>query len=354
VTPMSATLSELADRFGCALHGPAAARVTRVGTLTGADASAVAFLANPLYRSALASTRAGAVILAEHERVHCPVPALVAENPYAAYARVAEFLHPLQTVMPGIHATAAVAPDAVVAPTAEVRAHVSIGSGCNIGDGCLIGAGSVLGANVQVGAHTRLDSRVTLLDDVRIGRRCLLHAGVVIGSDGFGFARDREGWIKVPQVGSVTVGDDVEIGANTTIDRGTIEDTVIGDGVKLDNLIQIAHNVHIGAQTVIAAMSGIAGSTRIGQRCMFGGAVGIAGHVEICDDVMILMRSAVTRSIRKPGTYSSCLPAEEAGHWRRNAARFNQLDRLVRRIRALDPRFMKHLTRKVGKEEDHD
>jgi UDP-3-O-[3-hydroxymyristoyl] glucosamine N-acyltransferase len=333
---MSASLGELAERFELGLHGPAERRVTTVGTLATADVSAVAFFANPLYRAQLGTTRAGAVVLHERDRAACPVPALVAANPYAAYARIAGFLHPLSPAAPGIHASASVAGDASVADSAEVQAHVCIGSGTRIGPRCLIGAGSIIGAHVVIEADTRLAPRVVVLDRVHVGARCLLHSGAVVGADGFGFAADRGGWIKVPQLGSVMIGNDVEIGANTAIDRGTIENTVIGDGVKLDNLIQIAHNVRIGAHTVMAGMSGIAGSTRVGERCLIGGAVSIIGHLEICDDVTILVRSVVTRSIKLAGTYSGVLPADEAARWRRKVARFNRLDGFEERLRRLE------------------
>ena len=196
----------------------------------------------------------------------------------------------------------------------------------------MIGAGAVLGSSVAVGTGTRIGARVTLLDGVRIGARCIVHPGAVIGADGFGFAPDRGAWQKIPQVGGVVIGDDVEIGANTTIDRGAIEDTVIEDGVKLDNLVQIAHNVRIGAHTIMAAMSGVAGSTKVGKRCMIGGGVVMINSLTICDDVMFTFRSIVTRSVDKPGTYSGHLPAEEAGLWRKNAARFRKLDELADRL----------------------
>jgi UDP-3-O-[3-hydroxymyristoyl] glucosamine N-acyltransferase len=241
-------------------------------------------------------------------------------------------LHPPAPVVPGVHASAVVAASARVAAGAQIDAHAVVGSDCTIAEGVAVGAGTVLGANVAVGFGTRLGPRVTLLDGVRIGERCIVHPGAVIGADGFGFAPDRGTWQKIPQVGSVVIGDDVEIGANTTIDRGAIEDTVIEDGVKLDNLVQIAHNVRLGAHTIMAAMSGVAGSTRIGKRCMIGGGVVMINSLTICDDVMFTFRSIVTRSVDKPGTYSGHLPAEEAGLWRKNAARFRKLDALAGRL----------------------
>jgi UDP-3-O-[3-hydroxymyristoyl] glucosamine N-acyltransferase len=213
-----------------------------------------------------------------------------------------------------------------------------IGPGCVVGEAAIVGPGCVLGAGVAVGRGTRLAARVTLLDGVRVGARCVLHPGVVVGAEGFGFANEHGEWVKVPQLGSVVIGDDVEIGANTSVDRGAIEDTVIEDGVKLDNLVQIAHNVRIGAHTAIAGTAAVAGSTKIGRRCQIAGGVGILGHLEICDDAVILVRSLVTRSIGSPGVYSGSLPAEEAAQWRRNASRFKHLDDYVNRLRALERR----------------
>jgi UDP-3-O-[3-hydroxymyristoyl] glucosamine N-acyltransferase len=333
----SATLDEIAARFGCRLTGGSPETIVRrVATLSAAEADAVTFLANPLYREQLAGTRAAAVVLEAGYEADCPVACLVTTNPYATYARIAAYLHPPPTVPPGIHPTASVAAGAVIPSSAHIGAHAVIGEGCRLGEAVVVGAGSVLGADVRVGADTRLAPRVTLLDGVSVGERCVIHSGAVVGSDGFGFAEDRGEWVKVPQLGTVVVGNDVEIGANTTVDRGTIEATVIEDGVKLDNLVQIAHNVRIGAHTVMAAMSGAAGSTKIGRRCKIGGGVVFVNHVTICDDAMFLFRSTVTRSITEPGVYAGSLPAEEAGTWRRNASRFRNLDTMAQRLRAAE------------------
>jgi UDP-3-O-[3-hydroxymyristoyl] glucosamine N-acyltransferase len=338
---MAATLGELAARFGCELHGDRNAVVHRVGTLSGAAPDAVAFLANSLYREQLAHTRAGAVILAPGDRAACPVASLVHPEPYLTYARIAASLHPAEAVKPGVHMSAVVAASARVAATAQVDAQAVVGSDSTIGDEAVVGAGAVLGANVAIGNGTRLGPRVTVLDGVRIGARCILHPGAVVGADGFGFAPDRGAWQKIPQLGSVVIGDDVEIGANTTVDRGTIENTVIEDGVKLDNLVQIAHNVRLGAHTIMAAMSGVAGSTKVGKRCMIGGGVVMINGLTICDDVMFTFRSIVTRSVEEPGTYSGHLPAEEAGTWRKNAARFRKLDELAGRLIAAERELAK-------------
>jgi UDP-3-O-[3-hydroxymyristoyl] glucosamine N-acyltransferase len=341
---MAATLGELAAAFGCELDGDAEVVVRRVGTLAAAPSDAVTFLANSLYRSQLAATRAAAVILAPRDRAACPVASLVHPEPYLVYARVASFLHPPPVAVPGVHESAVVAASARVAASAEVGAHAVVGPDCTIGDGVVIGAGTVLGAEVRIGPATRIGPRVTLLDGVRIGARCIVHPGAVIGADGFGFAPDHGRWQKIPQIGGVVIGDDVEIGANTTIDRGTIEDTVVEDGVKLDNLVQIAHNVRLGAHTIMAAMSGVAGSTKVGRRCMIGGGVVMANQLTICDDVLFTFRSVVTRSVDEPGTYSGHLPAEEAAKWRKSAARFRQLDAMADRLAKLE----RELARSTG------
>ena len=333
---MAATLRELADHFGCELHGAADLVVTRVGTLSGAGADAVTFLASPGYRAQLAGTRAAAVVLEEKHRAGCPVASLVHPQPYLTYARIATYLNPPPAAIAGIAASAVVAASARVAASAEIGPQVVIGSSCVIGEGAIVGPGTVVGANVTVGAGSRLVARVTVLDGVRIGARCIVQPGAVIGADGFGFAPDGGKWFKIPQVGSVTIGDDVEIGANTCVDRGAIEDTVIEDGVKLDNFVQIAHNVRVGAHTIMAAMSGAAGSTKIGKRCMIAGGTVMINQLSICDDVTIMFRAVVTKSIDKPGVYSGVLPAEEAGRWRRNAARFRNLDALAERIAAAE------------------
>jgi UDP-3-O-[3-hydroxymyristoyl] glucosamine N-acyltransferase len=348
---MSATLRELADEFSCRLHGDPDRIIARVGTLGGAGPDSITFLASPHYRAQLAATRAGAVILEEKDRAGCPTACLVHERPYATYARIAAFLHPLPAPAAGVHPSAVIAATARVASSAEVAAGVAIGAGCTVGDSAVVGPGSVLGANVAIGAGTRLVARVTVLDGVRIGARCIVQPGAVIGADGFGFAPESGAWVKIPQLGSVVIGDDVEIGANTTVDRGTIEDTVIEDGVKLDNLVQIAHNVRVGAHTVMAAMSGAAGSTKIGKRCMIGGGVVMINSLEICDDAVFTFRSVVTKSVEKPGMYSGTLPAEEAAQWRRNAARFRKLDELATRLTAAE-RVLEGLAKQAQKKKD--
>lgn len=334
-----ARVSELAVRFGCAIAGDKDCEVFRVGTLEQADEHCISFLSNPKYRSMLADTRAGAVILNEADAQACETTALIHPNPYEIYARIAAFLHPEPAVPAGVAATATVADTARIAATASIGASAVIEDGVVIGERAVIGPGCVIGSGAQIGDDTRLVANVTICHGVRLGKRNLIHPNTVIGADGFGIANTSEGWIKVPQLGSVTIGDDVEIGASTTIDRGAIEDTVIGNGVKLDNQIQIAHNVHIGDHTVIAACTGISGSTHIGRRCMIAGAVGFVGHLSICDDVVVTGQTMVNRSITEPGVYSSALPMDEARRWRRNSARFRRLDDMAKRLAALEKKF---------------
>lgn len=330
------TLGELAVRFGCQLRGDPAVVVQRVATLEAATPDALAFLANNKYRGHLAQTRAAAVVLDAASADACPVPVLIAKNPYLTYARIAAVLHPPPSLPPGQHATAVVDATAHIDASAHVAAQAVVGAGCRIGARVLIGPGCVLGSNVVVGDDTRLIAHVTLCDATVIGERCIVNPGAVIGSEGFGFAPDpASGWVKVPQIGAVRIGNDVEVGASTTIDRGAIGDTVIEDGVKLDNQIQIAHNVHIGAHTAMAAFVGVSGSTTIGSRCMIAGQVGIAGHLSICDNVVVTGKSMVSASIRKPGVYSGALHVDETRKFRRNAARFAQLDELVKEVRRL-------------------
>ncbi|TVQ43549.1 MAG: UDP-3-O-(3-hydroxymyristoyl)glucosamine N-acyltransferase [Gammaproteobacteria bacterium] len=335
------TLGELAVRLGCELDGDPDARVSGVATLQHAGPGQLSFLANPAYRQALAQTAATVVVLAAEDAGDCPTAALVHTNPYAAYARAAALLHPSPGFDAGVHPSAVVSAAAEIDPGASIGAHVTVEAGARIGAGVRLGPGCVVMQDSVIGAGSALVARVSVGPGVRVGERCLLHPGVVLGADGFGIAQDAGRWIKVPQVGGVVIGNDVEIGANTTIDRGAIGDTVIEDGVKLDNQIQVAHNVHIGAHTAIAAMVGIAGSTRIGSHCMIAGQAGIGGHLEICDRVVLIGRAMVTHSIREPGMYGSGIPVEEAREWRRGVARYRQLAKTGERLRRLERRLDK-------------
>jgi len=329
------TLGELAVRFGCELRGDPAVYVARVAALQEATADAVGFVANPKYLRQLATTRAGAVIVDAATAARCPVAALIAKNPYATFARIATLLHPRAPIVPGSHPSAVIDATAIIDSSASIGPHCVIGAGARIGARVEVGAGSIVMAEAVLNADTRLVARVTVCERVRIGERCIVHPGAVIGADGFGNAMDAGAWVKVPQLGAVVIGNDVEIGANTTIDRGAIGDTVIEDGVKLDNQIQIAHNVRIGAHTAMAAQVGIAGSTTIGKYCMLAGKVGVAGQLEICDGVVLMGRATVSGSILKPGSYSGVLGLEETRTFRRNAARFRQLDRLAKQVQRL-------------------
>ena len=333
---MAVSLGELAVRFGCELRGEPDRKVERVATLANADERSLAFLANPRYRAQLAETRAAAVVLNGASAGGCHTAMLLCENPYATYARIAATLHPPPPLTPGVHPTAVVAAGARIDPSAEIGAYVTLARGVTIGPRALIGPDCVLDEEVALAEDVRLVARVTLGRGVRIGARSVLQPGAVIGSDGFGFAPEQGRWLKVPQLGGVLVGADVEVGANTTIDRGAIDDTVIEDGVKLDNLIQIGHNVRIGAHTAIAALTGVSGSTTIGKRCMIGGAVGFAGHLSIADDVVITGGSMVSHSITESGVYSSTLTTEEARLWRRLVGRFKRGELLDARVRRLE------------------
>jgi UDP-3-O-[3-hydroxymyristoyl] glucosamine N-acyltransferase len=324
------TLGELAVRFGLVLRGEPSLRVGRVATLAHAEAGSLSFLANPRYRKQMEHTRATAVLLGAEHAEACPAAALIDPNPYLAYARIAELLHPQPKEAAGIHATAVVAPGARIDPSASIGPLAVIEDDVDIAARVRVGAGCSVGRGVHIGEDSWLSSRVTIYHGVRIGRRCMVHAGAVIGADGFGFAPDAGTWVKVPQVGSVLIGDDVEIGANTTIDRGAIDDTMIEQGVKLDNQIQVGHNVSIGAHSAIAGCVGISGSTIIGKRCMIGGGVGIAGHLTIADDVVVTGCSLVSASIRQAGSYSSGMPTVETRLWRRMVAHLRRLDRKER------------------------
>lgn len=330
-------LPDLAERFGLELQGVAAQGVSGVATLERAGAGQISFLSNPAYRKHLAQTGATAVIVRREDAAACPVACLIARDPYVAFAKIAALFEPAREIQPGIHASAVIADSARVAATASVGPHACIGERSVIADGVIIGAGCVIGDDCVVGAGSELLARVTLVTRVRLGERVRVHPGAVLGAEGFGLAMDEGHWIKVPQLGGVSIGDDCEIGANTTIDRGAIDDTVLEEDVRLDNQIQIGHNVRVGAHTAMAGCVAIAGSTRIGRYCLIGGGVGMVGHIDICDKVLVTARSLVTHSINEPGEYSSGTPIQPSREWRRNAARFKHLDQLARKIAALNP-----------------
>jgi UDP-3-O-[3-hydroxymyristoyl] glucosamine N-acyltransferase len=330
------TLSGIAEKLGGTVLGDGATKVRQVATLERAAPDTISFLANERYLGHLKSTRAGAVIVGEAFSSAVDLPRIVAANPYAYFARVSALLNPGPPATAGRHPDAVIDPGAEVAPSASIGPGVVVEAGARIGESSVIGAGCYIGAGSEIGRRCRLHPHVTVYRGCVIGDDALIHSGAVIGADGFGIAMDEGRWLKVPQIGGVRIGRDVEIGANTTIDRGAIEDTVIGDGVKLDNQIQVAHNVEIGAHTAIAACVGIAGSSRIGAYCRIGGASGIAGHLTITDHVEISAHTLVTKSITEPGTYTGAYPFEPNRDWRRNAASLRRLGELVDRVRALE------------------
>ena len=332
------TAGELAERFALELRGDAGRLIDGVGTLAAASPTQLSFLANPKYRGQLATSRAGLVVMRADDAEGHPGDALITPTPYVAYARIAALFDDSPAdALPGVHPSATIHPDARIDPGAEVGPFTSIGARSRIAAGARIGPGCVVGEDCEVAPGCVLVARVTLVKRVRLGRRVLVHPGAVLGADGFGIALERAPgdephWIKVPQLGGVRVGDDCEIGANTTIDRGALEDTVLEHDVRLDNQIQVAHNVRVGAHTAMAGCVAVAGSTTIGRYCMIGGAAGIAGHLDICDRVVVTAMSLVTHSIREPGEYSSGTPLMDSRSWRRNAVRFKQLDALARRV----------------------
>lgn len=317
-------LGHLAERIGAELHGDPEAQIARLAALDAAQEGDITFLYDRRYRKFLDITRASAVILAPVDLEACPVASLVMEEPYLGYVRAAALLHPPVTRAAGIHPSACIASGAEIDASAYVGPFAVIEEGVWVGTHAFIGPGCILDHRVRIGDYTRLVANVTVLEGAAVGRRCIVHPGAVIGAEAFGFARDCGRWMKVPPLGGVHIGDDVEIGANTTIDRGTLKDTIIEDGVKLDNQIQIGHNVRIGAHTAIAGCAGIAGGTRIGKRCTIGGGAAIAGHIEIADDVTVNGMALVTKSILKPGVYSSAWPAKENREWKRKVAWFNR------------------------------
>jgi len=336
MTKVTVSLSVLASHIGATLDNATEDTVVSgVATLARAHPHEVSFFSNRLYRKELSKTQAAAVILSERDKQYCQVPVLITENPYLGYARAALFFMPKDEQEPHIHGSAWISPKAKIGQRVSIGAHAVVDESAILGDDVVIGHGCVVEKGVKIGNFSRLNANVTLCSGTELGQRVLIHSGAVIGSDGFGLANDKGIWVKVPQLGGVSIEDDVEIGANTTIDKGALENTIIGKGSKLDNQIQIAHNVQIGEHTVIAGCVGIAGSTRIGNHCMIGGGVGIVGHIEIVDNVQITGGSIVLQSIKKSGTYSSGTPLEANFTWRKNYNRFKQLDEMARRLKGI-------------------
>lgn len=330
-------LEEIVARLGGCLEGDGSVVVSQVATLASAGPGQIAFLANPKYRGQLQTSRASAVIVPPHFSKDTTLPRVVHQNPYAYYARVVALLNPRNEGAPGVSSTAVV--KSRLPASVRVFENVVVGNNVAIGENVTLFPGCVIGDGVVIGDDSILYPNVVVYADCVIGKRAVIHAGAVIGSDGFGFAKDGERWIKIPQIGRVVIGDDVEIGANTSIDRGALDDTVIGNGVKLDNQIQIAHNVSIGDHSAMAGCVGIAGSTKIGRRCTVGGAGMIVGHLELVDDVHVSAGTMVTKSLRKPGQYTSIFPLQPHDEWLQNAAQIKRLAKLSDRVAELEKRL---------------
>ena len=333
---MPFTLQELADKTGAGLSGSGETVIERVADITSGTAGSIGFVSNTKYTKFLRTTDVAAVIITEQMLAECDKPALVTDNPRAVFSKIALMLNPLPEVEPWISPHAVIADNADVDPTARIEACVVVQKGASIGPGTWISPGCVIEKDARIGANTRLFANVTIGEKCVIGDNTILHSGAVIGADGFGFVWDKDGYMKVPQLGYVQIGNDVEIGANTSIDRGTIGNTFVENGVKIDNQIQLGHNDHIGEHTTISGHTGISGSVKIGRKCVIGGGVGIADNLEITDNVTLLGRSNVGNSIKEPGMYAAVIPVVEAGKWRRILARIKQLDDMAKRLKALE------------------
>lgn len=336
MSSFSYSLKELAQYTEAQLRGDEKAEINGLSTLQDAQANQISFLANAQYRKHLATTQAGALLLSEQDAQGYTGNCLIVADPYLAFARVSHLFDPKPQAQPGIHASAIIAPTAIIDPSASIGPGVVIEDDAKIAANVVIGAYSFIGARSRIGADSWLAPRVTIYHDVKAGERAVIQSGAVIGGEGFGFAKHQGAWHKIAQIGGVSIGDDVEIGANTCVDRGAVTDTVIGNGVKIDNQIQIAHNVEVGDHTAMAACVGISGSTKIGKHCMLAGGVGLVGHIELCDNVFVTGMTMVTHSITEPGAYSSGTAMQTAAEWRKSAVRFRQLDDMSKRLRKLE------------------
>ncbi len=329
-------LTEIVSRFGGRVLGDADTCVSQIGTLEKAIPGQIAFLSNAKYRKQLEASKASAVIVSEADIEATELPRIVAANPYSYFAKLSAFLNPLAEFAPGIHTSAVIGAGACISPQAHIGAHVSVGAGVSIGAGAVVMSGCSIGEGASIGEQTRLYPRVVVYHNCVLGNHVIAHSGAVIGADGFGIAMEEGRWLKIPQIGRVVIGDFVEIGANTTIDRGALDDTVIEEGVKLDNQIQVAHNVRIGAHTAIAGCVGIAGSAHIGRYCRIGGGAIILGHLQIADEVEVSAGTVITKSIREAGVYTATFPFSENHTWRKNAAQLRHLDEMSERIKKLE------------------
>ena len=336
---MALSLGELAAIVGGRIEGDAARLVERVSSLQASGPDAITYYRDPKLEDFLAETHAAAVVLCRDDAPFFAGNRIIVSNPALAFAKIAAALHPRPEIEPGIHSTAVVHQYAEIAAGAQIGPMVVVENGAHVGAGVVVGAQCYIGAGAEIGTGTRLDAQVTISHNCMIGNNCVISPGVVIGAAGFGYVPENSQWLAVPQLGRVVIGDDVEIGANTTIDRGALDDTIIGNGVKLDNQIQIAHNVQIGEHSIFAGCVGVAGSAKIGKRCRFGGRVSILGHLEIVDNVEVTATSVVTRSLLRAGRYSSCVPVQDNRVWRKNAARIHNLDALAQRLKALEARL---------------
>lgn len=344
---MGTRLGDLVERFGGQLVGDPNIEVTGIAPLQDAGATHISFLSNSKLRALAAQSNAAALILSPLDDPTVSATyggaRIVTTNPYAYFARAAQYFVSLDEIVPppGIHPTACVAPGAKVDPGAHIGPHATVEDGAVIGPGVVIGAGCFIGREAEVGEGTHFFANVTFHARCKIGKRGILHSGAVIGTDGFGFANEGGVYIKIPQTGRVVIGDDVDVGANTTIDRGALADTVIEDGVKLDNQIQIGHNCHIGAHTAMAGCVGVAGSARIGKHCTFGGAAMVLGHLEIVDNVHISSGSMVSRSVLEPGQYTGFYPLAKNAEWEKSAAIVRNLAAMREKIRTLEKTIAK-------------
>jgi UDP-3-O-[3-hydroxymyristoyl] glucosamine N-acyltransferase len=345
---MMLTLAEIVGVLGGVISSDQNTPICRVGSLDYAKPGAISFFNDTKYTNALTNTQASAVILKPEHQHLTSLPKVITENPYAYFAKVSLLLNPTHTKQSGVHPTANVAASANVASSASISAHVHIGDNVSIGEHVFINAGCVIEHDVLIDDGTVLEPNVTIKYGTKIGKQCHLYAGCVVGNDGFGYAEENGRWVKIPQVGNVIIGDHVDIGANSTVDRGAIDDTIIEEGVKLDNLIQIAHNCRIGAHTVIAGCVGIAGSASIGRHCRIGGAAMILGHLTIADNVTISPGSMIMRSIRKAGTYTALMPFQEHDAWLKTAANIRHLGQLSDKIKVLEE-TIEQLSQKLKK-----
>ncbi len=333
---MAYTLKQLADHLGTDCGADAEVEIVAVAPVENASSGSITFVNDEKYLHFLDESKASAVIVSRDMKLDVSIPVLRVENPRAAYARLVSLIYPEYKPQPGLH------PSAVIASTAQIGSGVYVGANCvieddvSIADNVRIDPGVVIGRGSQIGSNTHLCANSTVYHGCRIGDNCIIHSAAVIGSDGFGFEYDQGEWLKIPQVGGVVIGNNVEIGACSVVDRGALNDTVVEDGVKLDNHVQIAHNVRVGEHTIMSRGVGIAGSSKVGKNCIFGGMTGVKDHVEIADNVIVTAMSMVSKSLTRPGSYSSNTPIDDTRNWRKNSARFRQLDDMARKIRQLE------------------